>query len=139
MLLLKNPFDLLRARLTRGLDVRAHPQEVRRGQELEVAVTVSGPGSFEHLEVGLVCTEYFAVEMTTSSGTSQGTSWDTPYRAKVPLSAAPGVHTVRLGIPTGTPFSYEGEFLCFRWEVVARGVQKRRLDARATTAISVLP
>lgn len=139
MLLLKNPINLLRARLTRGLQVRIEAQEVRRGEELEVFVTVSGSRRPEDLHVGLVCTEYFAVEMTTSSGSSQGTSWDTAYKSWVPVQATPGVHTRRIPVPPGVPFSYEGELLCFRWEVVARGTHKRRFDARATAPISVLP
>jgi hypothetical protein len=42
-------------------------------------------------------------------------------------------------VPAEAPFSYEGELLCFAWEVVARGRRKHRLDAQARHEISVLP
>jgi hypothetical protein len=42
-------------------------------------------------------------------------------------------------VPAEAPFSYDGELLCFRWELVARGRRKHRLDAQARQEVSVLP
>ena len=135
-----NPFHSLRKRLTRGLEVKSSTREVSRGQSLEASVTIAKGAKLGAVQVGLFCTEAYAVEMQdTDGGTSQGTSWATAYEAWVPLAETPGVQTVRLDVPADGPYTYDGEILSFRWEVVARGVRKRRLDARAICLIVVRP
>lgn len=138
---LLHPIDYLRRRRTRGvLQVDAREREVRRGGELEARVTIASSGGLEEVEVGLVCTEFYACELRGSDGRrSRGTSSANAHEAWRAVEGAPGLHSVRLTVPAEAPFSYEGELLCFTWEVVARGRRKRRLDAQARHEISVLP
>ena len=139
-MVLPNPFDAVRIRLTSGLEVRADPEEVFRGDELEATVTILRPGNLGDVEVGLVCSESYAVLMSDNDGgRSEGTSWATAYEAWVPVTSVPGSHTVRLEVPADGPFSFEGDYLVLKWEVVARGARKRRLDARARQRIHVRP
>jgi hypothetical protein len=139
---LLKPIDLLRRRLTRGLEVGAAAQEVRRGDEVEALATISSARGLGNVEVGLVCTEYYArysegVDPDDSGG--RALSYAIAHEAWLPVDCSPGVQSVRLTIPTEAPFSYEGDCLSFRWEVVARGRRKWRLDAQASHEISVLP
>lgn len=145
-----HPIDYLRRRGTRGLQVGAGDQEVRRGEELDARVTISSPGRLGEVEVGLVCTEFYECDVYDSdvydsdvsdsdAGRSRGTSSATAHEAWLPVENTPGVHSVRLTVPAEAPFSYEGELLRFKWEVVARGRRKGRLDAQARHQISVLP
>jgi hypothetical protein len=113
---------------------------VRRGGEVDARVTIAGSGVLGEVEVGLVCTEFYACHVTGGDGTrSRGTASATAHEAWLPVDATAGLHGVRLSVPAEAPFSYEGELLCFTWEVVARGSRKRRLDAQASHEISVLP
>jgi hypothetical protein len=138
---LLHPIDYLRRRRTRGaLQVDAAEREVRRGGELDARVTIASPGGVGEVEVGLVCTEFYACHVSGSDGRrSRGTSSATAHEEWLPVEDTPGLHSVRLTVPAEAPFSYEGELLCFTWEVVARGRRKHRLDAQARHEISVLP
>jgi hypothetical protein len=139
---LLNPIDLLRRRLTRGLQVAASDQEVRRGEEVEALVTISSARGLGDVEVGLVCTEYYtrySEGVGTDDSGGRATSYAIAHQAWLPVESAPGVQNARLTIPPEAPFSYEGDCLSFRWEVVARGRRRRRLDAQARREISVLP
>ncbi len=98
------------------------------------------PGKLGRVEVGLVCTEAYAVRTTDADGdSSRGTSWATAYEAWTPVDMVAGTRTVRLSVPADGPFSYSGVTLSFKWEVVARGVRKRRIDARSTVDLEVRP
>ena len=61
------------------------------------------------------------------------------YEAWQPVECITGTQTVDLHVPADVPFTYDGEILRYRWEVVARGDRKRKLDARAGHDIVVLP
>ena len=134
-----SPFDSIRTRLTRGLTVHSKPQQLERGGELEATVTIDDPRKHADVEVGVVCTEAYAVQSLDNDGPDQAITWATAYEAWQRVEPTAGTHVVRLKVPTDGPFSYRGELLSFTWEVVARGVRKRRLDARATCRIEVLP
>lgn len=139
---LLNPIDLVRRRLTRGLQVGASNQEVHRGDEVEALVTISSTRGLGDVEVGLVCTEYYArysegVGADDSGG--RAITYAIAHEAWRPVESAPGVQSVRLTIPPEAPFSYAGDCLSFRWEVVGRGRRRRRLDALASHELSVLP
>lgn len=137
---LLHPIDYLRRRRTVGLQVGASHQEVHRGGELDARVTISRPEGLRELEVGLVCTEFYAYDVGDSDGRrSRGTSSATAHEAWLPVEGTMGVHGVRLTVPAEAPFSYEGDLLCFKWEVVARGRRKHRLDLQARHEISVQP
>jgi hypothetical protein len=142
--LLDHPVDFLRRRMTRGLRVSTGAQEVRRGEEVEALVTISSSRGLGNLQVGVVCTEsYDYMSMSTDrdgmSQTSRETAEAIAHEAWQPIDDRSGVQDVRLPIPADAPFSYQGDCLSFRWEVVARGRKRRRLDARAAQEISVLP
>jgi hypothetical protein len=132
------PIDLLRRRLTRGLEVGAAAQEVRRGDQVEALVAISSARGLGTVEVGLVCTEYYACYGKGESG-GRVLTYAIAHEAWLPVDCSPGVQNVRLPIPTEAPFSYEGDCLSFKWEVIARGRRRRRLDAQAGHEISVLP
>ena len=135
------PFDRLRERLTRGLDVQPDKVDVRRGESLDATVAVEDPRGLGDIEVGLVCTERYTVESndTDDDGPSQATGWATAYETWLPVEPTAGEHTIRLTVPADGPFSYHGGFLSFTWEVVARGVRRHRPDARAACEIEVRP
>jgi hypothetical protein len=150
---LSNPIDLLRRRLTRGLEVSARDQQVRRGEEVEALVTTFSAQGLGEIEVGIVCTEYYA-RYTEGIGTGdsgsgapsdplqsggRATTYAIAHEAWLPVESAAGKQSIRLTIPPGAPFSYEGDCISFRWELVARGRRRRRLDALAKRDISVLP
>ena len=118
--------------------------EVRRGEEIDVEVTVVDPRRLGDVEVGLVCTEYYDVEVTSTDSqghttSSRQTRDAIAHEAWVPVENALGAQSVRLSIPPKAPFSYEGDCLSFRWEVVARGHRRWRLDARAEHDLRVAP
>jgi hypothetical protein len=138
-----HPLDLLRRQLTSGLEIAASGQEARRGEEVEALVTISGRRRLGDVEVGLLCTEYYDKESsyTDDNGThtSRTTSEAIAHETWLPVESAPGVQSVRFMIPPEAPFSYKGDCLSFKWEVVARGRRRHRLDAQARHDISVLP
>lgn len=129
--------DGLRKKLTKGLEIRVDQPEARRGDEIAALVVVSDPPP-DDLEVGLVCTEHYDEDSHDAESTSRITSTAIAHEAWQPLPGA-GEHSVRLAIPPGAPFSYEGSCLSFRWEVVARGRRDRGLDALTSSEISVRP
>ena len=136
---LLHPIDYLRGRANRGrLRVEASDGQVRRGGQLDARVTITDSGGLADVELGLVCTEFYATRMSGHDG-GRGTSSGTAYEAWLPVDGGPGLHAVRVTVPAGAPYSYDGELLSFKWELVARGRRKRRLDAQARHEVSVLP
>ena len=131
----KNPFDRLRVGLTKGLEVAADKEVIARGDELDATVTVASRKDLGALEIGLVCTETYEVY----DDNEPGVSWGTAYESWTPLAHGMRSQTVRLRVPADGPYSYTGTVLSFRWEVVVRGLRKRRVDARATFDIEVRP
>ena len=138
---LLRPLDLLRRRGTHGLAVAVTEGEVHRGDEVEALLTISRTGGLGHLEVGLVCTEHYAAEITTGEDDppTRGTSTATAYETWAPVENVLGEQIVRLMLPADAPFSYEGTALSFTWQVVARGRKSHRLDAQASSVLWVLP
>jgi hypothetical protein len=140
-----HPLDLLRRRLTSGLEVAAGNQVAHRGEEVEALVTISSPGKLGNVEVGVVCTEYYDEEDTDTDmdtggqSTSRVTSDEIAHEALLPVDAISGAQSLHFTIPPDAPFSYRGTCLSFKWEVVARGRKSRGLDAQARSEFSVLP
>jgi hypothetical protein len=139
-----HPLDALRKRLTRGLEVTTGEQPARRGGDVEALVTISSARKLGDLEVGVVCTEYYDKQEPTSTGdsstsTSRSTSDEVAHECWTPIESILGVQSRRFMIPADAPFSYRGECLSFKWEVVARGRRSRRLDAQVRSEFSVLP
>ena len=113
---------------------------MRRGGQFDARVTIADSRGLADVEIGLVCTEFYACRMRgDGDGGSRGTSSAAAYEAWLPVQGGPGVHAVRVTVPADAPFSYDGELLAFRWELVARGRRKHRLDAQAQREVCVLP
>jgi hypothetical protein len=139
-----HPLEFLRRKLTRGLEVTTSDQPVRRGGEVEALVTVSNASKLGNIEVGVVCTEYYDEEDTTrdsdgTTTTSRSTSDEIAHESWSPVESVAGVQSLRFTIPADAPFSYRGECISFKWEVVARGRRSRGLDAQARSEFSVRP
>jgi len=143
-----HPLEALRRRLTRGLEVAASDQEVRRGEEVEALVTISSARKLADIEVGVVCTEYYdelhtgrgyTDDTTSTPTTSRRTSDEVAHETWSPVETVSGVQSVRFTIPPDAPFSYHGECLSFKWELVARARRSRGLDRQARSEFSVLP
>jgi len=142
------PLDLMRKRLTSGLEIEATGEPIRRGDDVEALVTISDPAKVGSVEVGVVCTEYYDEDVEQTSTDSHGvpqtqssreTLEATAHEEWRPLEPVAGVQSARFAIPADAPFTYEGDCLTFQWEVVARGRRRDRLDALASTPISVTP
>jgi hypothetical protein len=139
-----HPLDFLRRRLTRGLEVATGDQPARRGGEVEALVTIADARRLGNLEVGVVCTEYYDEQETTheangSTSLSRSTSDEVAHETWRQIESVSGTQNLRFTIPSDAPFSYRGECLSFKWEVVARGRRSRRLDAQARSEFSVRP
>ncbi len=142
--LLDHPVDFLRRPLTKGLQVSTGAQEVRRGDEVEALVTISRSSGLGNVEVGLICIEYYDYEATRTNkdgtqSSSRETAEATAYEAWQPVESAQGVLNVRLAIPPEAPFSYKGDCLSFKWDLVVKGSRRGRLDKEAGHELFVLP
>ena len=134
------PLDRLRRRLTTEMRVEAGGQPVHRGEEVEALVTITSVRDLGSPEVGVVCTEYYDEEDTDSEGHKTRTTCTVlVHESWTPVEEIAGVQSVRLTVPVEAPFSYEGDALRYRWELVARASRKHRLDAQVKTPLSVLP
>jgi hypothetical protein len=138
---LLKPLDARRL-LTRGLTVAATQHEVRRGDDIEARVTASSRRMQGALEVGLVCTEYYDEDVrdgmddhTPNRTTLQAIAYETWQ----PVDDVDGDQSLRFTVPPNAPFSYKGECLSYKWEVVARGRKRHRLDAQARSEVVVRP
>jgi hypothetical protein len=135
--------NFLRRRLTTGLQVVAVEREVPRGEEIEALVTVSRSRGLGDLEVGLVCTESYDYRSTWTDDDGMHDSRETgeavAHEEWQSVESVAGSQSIRLRIPLEAPFSYKGDCLSFKWEIVARGRKTHRLDARAAQQLSVLP
>lgn len=137
---LLHPVNGVRSWVSRGFEVGVSSDQVPRGGQLDGFVTISAAQRLESVEVGVVCTEFYAVTVCSSEGgSSRGISSAVAHEAWIPVGSTPGVHPVRLRIPEDAPYSYEGDVLSFRWEVAARGRRKKGIDPRAERGIWVLP
>lgn len=140
---LKHPLDALRQWRTRGFGITTADPHVKRGTDVEVLVTIAGSAGIREAEVGLICTEYYAEKVQDDDpesdfATRRQTSEAIAHEEWLLVESTPGVHSVRLTIPLGAPFSYEGDCLSFRWEVIANGLRSG-LNAQARLALSVAP
>ncbi len=135
-----SPLDGLRKALTKGLEIRVEQPEARRGEDVRALVVVTEPDRLGQLEVGLVCAEYYDEQVRDhdmdGSNTHRTTSRAVEYEQWEHLDCVVGEHEVTLTIPAHAPYSYDGDCLSFRWEVVARG-RKSGLDAQAGQEIAV--
>jgi hypothetical protein len=128
-----------------GLQVGTSEKRARRGGEVEALVTISSTKGLGEVDVGLVCTESYDVEVSSGSTSQYGSSTIRETRTAIaheawqPVETILGVQSVRIAIPPEAPFSYAGSCLSFKWEVAARGRRAGHVDAQARSEISVLP
>lgn len=126
--------------LTRALSISAADGEVCRGDEVEAELTVASAEGLTALEVGLVCTEYYAAQAPGGgSGPVRGTSSVVTFETWQPVECVAGRQKVRLTVPHDAPFSYEGEVLAYRWQVALRSERGYGRGAQARRHIVVLP
>lgn len=129
-----------------GLDVVLGRTQVRRGERVEVTVTVAdaigGP-----VEVELACLERYDVRETRTmaigddaDGPARTTKEHVEWRTAQPLPGGAGTHRAALTVPPGAPYSHEGECLSFAWRVsvVERRTGDRR-DRRTDAPLWVTP
>jgi hypothetical protein len=129
-----------------GLDIDAKQNEVRRGERVDALVTISrSPEELTSVEVGVVCTESYDVEVQTATDSRYGSSTQRETRTAIaheswlPAEVILGSQSIRIAIPREAPFSYDGDCLSFKWKLRARGSKRHRLDAEAEREICVLP
>ncbi len=133
------PLDALRRKLTKGLEVRAEQVEARRGEEVRAVVVVTDTGNIGELEAGIVCREFYDETVSSGEHSSRSTLNAVEYESWQPLQCMEGEYPVTLTIPAHAPYSYAGDCLSFRWEIVARGRKKLALDAQASQEVWVRP
>jgi hypothetical protein len=131
-----------------GLEVDAQETRVRRGEEVEARISISAPRAIGDLKVGVRCTELYDEDVSEDTGGTSSTRMPSTrrktfeaiaYETWVPVDAVPGEQSARIAIPEDAPFSYAGDCLSFKWEVVAREVRRHAVDAEATGELRVLP
>jgi hypothetical protein len=128
-----------------GLEVGAQVTPVRRGQEVEARVSISAPRAIGDLKIGIRCTELYDEEVSEDTGstgmssTRRKTYDAVAHETWVPVDAVPGELSARIAIPEDAPFSYAGDCLSFKWEVVAREIRRHAVDVEATHELQVLP
>jgi hypothetical protein len=97
---------------------------VRRGEQVEALVTITGPHGLGDVAVGLVCTEYYDFEQTRTdkdgAHTSRETAEATAHETWQPVESTPGIQSIRLTIPPEAPFSYKGDCLFFKRRSLGR-------------------
>ncbi len=131
--------DGLRKKLTKGLEVRVDQPQAGRGEHVHAVVIVTEPERLGQLEVGLVCTEFYDEQVSSGEdGSSRTTFTATEHESWQPVQCVQGEHSVSFTIPTHVPYSYDGSYLSYKWEVVARG-RRSGLDAHAAQVIAVRP
>jgi hypothetical protein len=132
-----------------SLEAGAQKTPVRRGEEVEARVSIFASRAIGDLKVGVRCTELYDEDVTDDTGSSSTMPMRSSTRRKtfeavayetwVPVEAVSGEQSARVAIPEDAPFSYAGDCLSFKWEVVAREVRRHAVDAEATHELQVMP
>ncbi len=136
-----------RGRVRRGpgyFEISGEPLELRRGDEVEAELRITGPSRVGgEIEVGLVCTEYYDYEKTTTTqhgtSTSRETAEAVAHEQWTPASRSDPVQTFRFRVPEEGPFSHEGAALSFAWRISAREPRRMRSDPASDHPIWVMP
>ena len=129
-----------------GVDFELALEErsLRRGATIEGTLRVTHRrGQRKRIEVGLICTESYDIE-TTSTVDDRIERTRTTKRAKayekwLPFDEVQDVHAVSLTIPEHSPYTYHGKALSFDWQVRAVRRSALRPDAAEHWEVTVLP
>ena len=127
----------------RHLKVTLSAPEAHRGGVIDARLEVTR-ATDDPIELGLVCTEYYDEERTTTNSngvpsTARVTAEAVAHEDWQSVPANGSVHNVRFEVPADAPFSYRGTCLSFEWRVSARQPKKLRFDRATTVDLRVLP
>jgi hypothetical protein len=124
----------------RGYTIAADPAELRRGEDLDVRVSVADPERLESgAELGLVCVEYYSVTRHSENSTYRDDAEATAYEDWRPIRPGQVRPYERFQVPADAPYSHEGEYLSYNWSVRVREPRAMRPDARVDQPIWVSP
>jgi hypothetical protein len=135
-------FSLLRAypMRARGYGIAVDPAEIRRGDDVDVRLTVADPRRLERgAEVGLVCVVYYSVTKHSRNGTYRDDAEATAHEEWRPLRPGQVRPYERFRVPADGPYSHEGEYLSYHWLVRVREPRRMRPDARMDEPVWVNP
>jgi hypothetical protein len=131
----------VRAPRLRHVRVSVAKPEVRRGGHVDVQFEITNPSKVsERLELGLVCTEYYAEETTDGKGNKSRTTSNAVAHAEWrPQDRNGGVQSLRFEVPAAGPYSYRGDCVSYVWRVSAREPKKLRFDPATDVELTVRP
>lgn len=122
----------------RHLKVEVERSDLKRGDEVIVRLEVGARAS-DKLELGLVCTEYYAARKSDAQGNTQrATDEAVAFEDWRPQSGGP-LQTVRFAVPGDAPYSYRGDCLSYVWRVSAREPRRLRFDPATNIPLEVRP
>jgi hypothetical protein len=123
------------------LELDVKPEEVRRGEEVELSVTCCGPPRPGRLvEVGIECGEAHPREVPLPGfGGVEEIVGDQNHVELRRVELPSGSISLRFRIPSDAPFTYRGVNLGFAWQAVAREVTSEGPSPERRMDITVLP
>ena len=124
------------------LGLAVSPEQIRRGQRLDVRLELPEDAGDTPIEVVLACTVQYDVYglVTLESGErNRSTREDVAWRREESANPAMRVQSIVFELPGNVPYSHAGKALSFAWEVRARQRIPRRRDRESSVALRVLP
>ena len=133
----------LRPPVLKNVSLAVTPTEVRRGERVQASIRSTGSRRpHATLEVALVCTELYDVKQRVTN--PNGADYDQRvtrehelHRETRPVEGAS--LDVSFDVPSGGPFSYEGECISAIWSVRALERRPKRRDRRRDEHVQVMP
>lgn len=128
-------------RRARHLQLAVEPTELRRGDHVEVTLTLLNPRRVgKRLELGLVCSELYETRVATGSGGATASVAEHAEHEEwreAPRDEHRQHH--RFLVPASAPYSHRGKALSFSWRVTAREPTRFRFDPSVSEEIEVRP
>lgn len=147
LLMLVLAYIVFRRSVPRGtsdFSLTATPAAVERGGT--VTLTLAIPDTTKvgpELELGLVCTEYYDVEVSRPTGNSTSRGPETreavAHEEWRPADPSAVHQSQAFSIPAGAPFTHHGKCLHYEWRAVAREPERLRPDSRSDQVVTVEP
>jgi hypothetical protein len=124
----------------RGVRVTLSGDDVRRGAGVDVRIEVAKPDRMAgRLEVGLVCTEYYAARVATSDGGYRRDLRQADAHADWRPFTGGSTQSERFVVPDDAPFSYRGDCISYVWRASARLPKRLRFDQAENVPLEVRP
>ncbi len=122
------------------LDLKLNASVARRGQRVDVTLTVTEPEKVRgQIDVMVTCVESYAYKVDSDrQGPSRRTGHNTLWKWPQVVQALPS-QTVAFDIAKELPFSYEGDYVKYTWKVTATERVERGLDPTIELPLRVLP